>query len=117
MAGPGWTLGTFLGALLGTALPDRLGRALGVALYGMFIAIILPPAKKSRIICGTVIISMLASYLFSCLPGIRGISEGFKIIILTVAIAGFAAWKFPVQEEKQEQEGGAEERHRMYIFI
>lgn len=40
---------------------------------------------------------------------IRGISEGFKIIILTVAIAGFAAWKFPVQEEKQEQEGGAEE--------
>lgn len=109
VAGPGWTLGTFLGALLGTALPDRLGRALGVALYGMFIAIIIPPAKKSRIICGTVIISMLASYLFSCLPGIRGISEGFKIVILTVAIAGFAAWKFPVQEEKQEQEGGAEE--------
>ena len=48
VAGPGWTLGTFLGALLGTALPDRLGRALGVALYGMFIAIIIPPAKKSR---------------------------------------------------------------------
>lgn len=106
VAGPGWTVGTFLGALLGTALPDRLGRALGVALYGMFIAIIIPPAKKSRIICGIVIVSMLASYLFSWLPGIREISEGFKIIILTVVIAGFAAWRFPVQEEKKKQEGG-----------
>lgn len=101
VAGPGWTIGTFLGALLGTALPQRLGRALGVALYGMFIAIIIPPAKKSKIICGIVVVSMLASYLFSCLPGVREISEGFKIIILTVAIAGFAAWKFPVQEEKK----------------
>lgn len=109
VAGPGWTIGTFLGALLGTALPDRLGRALGVALYGMFIAIIIPPAKKSRVICGIVIVSMLASYLFSVLPGVREISEGFKIIILTVAIAAFAAWKFPVQEEEKTKEGDAEE--------
>ena len=109
VAGPGWTAGTFLGALLGTALPDRIGRALGVALYGMFIAIIIPPAKKSRIICGIVVLSMLASYLFSILPGVREISEGFKIIILTVAIAGFAAWKFPVREEA---EGKAEEKEK-----
>lgn len=104
VAGPGWTAGTFLGALLGAALPDRLGRALGVALYGMFIAIIIPPAK-SRIICGIIIVSMLASWLFSVLPGIREISEGFKIIILTVVIAGFAAWRFPVREEESMQEG------------
>ncbi len=104
VAGPGWTIGTFLGALLGTALPDRIGRALGVALYGMFIAIIIPPAKKSRIICGIVVLSMLASYLFSVLPGVREISEGFKIIILTVVIAGFAAWKFPVREEAEGEE-------------
>jgi predicted branched-subunit amino acid permease len=109
VAGPGWTVGTFLGALLGTALPDRIGRALGVALYGMFIAIIIPPAKKSRIICGIVVLSMLASYLFSILPGVGEISEGFKIIILTVAIAGFAAWKFPVREEA---EGKAEEEEK-----
>lgn len=102
VAGPGWTIGTFLGALLGTALPARLGRALGVALYGMFIAIIIPPAKKSRTICALVVISMLASGLFSVLPKIGTISEGFKIIILTALIAGVAAWKFPVQEETKE---------------
>lgn len=113
VAGPGWTVGTFLGALLGTALPDRIGRALGVALYGMFMAIIIPPAKKSRIICGIVVVSMLASYLFSVLPGVREISEGFKIIILTVAIAGFAAWKFPAGGDtaaKEETKMEGEER-------
>lgn len=110
LAGPGWTLGTFLGALLGAALPARLGQALGVALYGMFIAIIIPPAKKSRIICGIVVVSMLSSYLFSRLPAVREISEGFKIILLTVAIAGLAAWRFPVREEQtaEAQEGNAE---------
>lgn len=99
LAGPGWTLGTFLGALLGAALPARLGSALGIALYGMFIAIIIPPAKKSKIICGIVVVSMFCSYLFSRLPVLKEISEGFKIIILTVVIAGFAAWKFPMREE------------------
>lgn len=108
VAGPGWTIGTFLGALFGTALPDRLGRALGVALYGMFIAIIIPPAKKSRIIGSIVVISMLASYLFSVLPIAREISEGFRIIILTVMVAGVMAWKFPVREEGT-KEGRAEE--------
>lgn len=101
LAGPGWTLGTFLGALLGAVLPARLERALGVALYGMFMAIVIPPAKKSKIICGIVVASMAASYLFSCLPAVKEISEGFKIIILTVAIAGFAAWRFPVREEAE----------------
>lgn len=102
VAGPGWTFGTFLGALLGAVLPDRAGRALGMALYGMFIAIIIPPARKSRIIGGIVIVSMAASFLFSRLPVICEISEGFKMIILTVLIAGFAAWRFPVKEEEKE---------------
>lgn len=104
VASPGWVLGTFFGALLGTALPERLGRAFGVALYGMFMAIIIPPARKSRVICGIVVVSMAASYLFSCLPVTREISEGFKIIILTIVIAAAAAWKFPVQEEEREGE-------------
>lgn len=107
VASPGWVLGTFLGALLGTTLPERLGRALGVALYGMFIAIIIPSAKKSKIICGIIVISMLISFLFSWLPGVKEISEGFKIIILTVVIAGIAAWRFPVAEEQKEE--GTEE--------
>lgn len=108
VAGPGWTVGTFLGALFGAALPERLGRALGVALYGMFIAIVVPPAKKNRIICGIVTLSMVASYLFTCLPVLREISEGFKIMLLTVVIAGLAAWKFPVQESEEDTEGGRE---------
>lgn len=103
VASPGWVLGTFFGALLGTALPERLGRAFGVALYGMFMAIIIPPARKSRVICGIVVVSMAASYLFSRLPVTREISEGFKIIILTIVIAAAAAWKFPVQEEEREE--------------
>lgn len=108
VAGPGWTVGTFLGALLGMALPERLGRAMGVALYGMFIAIIIPPAKKSRIIFGIVLAAMAASFLFSVLPSVSEISEGFKIIILTIAIAGVAAWMFPVREE--ETQGGGEKK-------
>ena len=103
VASPGWVFGTFFGALFGTALPERLGRALGIALYGMFIAIIIPPAKKNRIICGIVAVSMLASFLFSRLPGVREISEGFKIIILTIVIAGAAAWRFPVREDNGER--------------
>ncbi len=101
VAGPGWTVGTFLGALLGAVLPGRLSRALGMALYGMFIAIIIPPARKSRVIGGIVAVSMAASFLFSRLPVLAGISEGFRMIILTIMIAGFAAWKFPVGEEEK----------------
>ncbi len=111
VAGPGWTIGTFLGALLGAVLPGRLSSALGVALYGMFIAIIVPPARKSKVIGGIVLLSMGTSFVFSRLPGIREISSGFRMIILTILIAGFAAWKFPVEEEVQdavpEKGGGA----------
>ncbi len=101
VAGPGWTLGTFFGALFGAILPSRLVAALSVALYGMFLAIIIPPAKKSKVIMGLVIISMTASFLFSRLPCLRDISSGVKIMVLTVVIAAAAAWKFPVTEEKE----------------
>jgi len=101
VAGPGWTIGTFFGAFFGAVLPDRLSSALGVALYGMFLAVVIPPAKKSRIIGAIVALSMGMSFLFSRLPWLSEISSGFRMIILTVLIAGFAAWRFPVRKEEK----------------
>ncbi|MCR5746982.1 MAG: AzlC family ABC transporter permease [Lachnospiraceae bacterium] len=95
----GWCLGTVLGIVAGDILPARLASAMNVALYGMFLAIIIPPAKKSRFMAGLVMISMAASLLFTLMPVISQISEGFRIIILTVLIAGIAAFIRPVKED------------------
>lgn len=103
VAGPGWTLGTFLGAVFGSILPLRMANAMNVALYGMFLAVIIPPARKNRVIAAVVVISMAASYLFSVLPLLRGISSGFRIMLLTILIAGIAAVLRPVAEEDREQ--------------
>lgn len=99
VAAPGWALGTCLGILMGEALPSRVVSALSVALYGMFLAVILPPARKDRVIAGVVAVSMLFSALFTWSPMLSGISSGTRIIILTVLISGAAALWFPVQEE------------------
>ena len=96
---PGWVLGTALGCLSGSLLPQNILNALGVALYGMFIAIIVPPTKKNKVLLGVVAVSMLLSLVFAVTPVLKGISSGFRVIILTVVIAGVAAWLFPVKEE------------------
>lgn len=97
---PGWTLGTALGVLSGSLLPARFISALSVALYGMFIAIIVPPARKSKLILGIVSVSMFLSYLFTLIPFLSKISSGFRIIILTVLIAGAAAIFFPINDKQ-----------------
>ncbi len=105
VAVPGWTLGTLFGALLGNVLPPAAVGALGVALYAMFLAIILPPARKSRVIAGLVAVSMLASAGLSWLVSALSwdfLTEGFRIIILTVVIAAGAALLFPVRDEQGE---------------
>jgi len=99
VASPGWVLGTFLGVILGNVLPASVSNALNLALYGMFIAIIIPAAKKSRVIFGLIIVTMLASGLFSVLPVVCELSSGIRIIILTLLIAGAAAFLFPIKEE------------------
>ena len=107
VAVPGWTLGTLLGALMGNVLPPRATAALGVALYAMFLAIILPPARKSRVIAGLVSISMAASGLLTWLCGRfgwTGFTEGFRIILLTVTISLAAALLFPVKEGNEKKE-------------
>ncbi|MEE1025736.1 MAG: AzlC family ABC transporter permease [Acutalibacteraceae bacterium] len=100
---PGWTLGTFLGIMSGSLLPGNVVSALSVALYGMFIAVIIPPARKSKIIAGIVTISMILSLAFAKLPLLKNITSGFRIIILTVIIAGIAAFLFPIKEEQGEE--------------
>lgn len=102
VAAPSWELGTFLGASVGNILPPSLANAMNVALYGMFLAIIIPPAKKDKFIAGIVALSMLASLIFSVAPVVSGISDGFRIIILTVVIAGIAAVIRPVTLEESD---------------
>ena len=96
---PGWGVGTLLGVLVGNVLPLRAVSALSVGLYGMFLAIILPPARKDRIIAGVVGLSFALSFAAARLPLLAGVSSGLKTIILTVAIALGAAILFPVREE------------------
>ncbi len=105
MAAPGWTLGTFLGVLVGNILPIRLVSALSVALYGMFVAVFIPPAAKSRIITGLVAVSFGASFLVHRLAVFSNLSSGVKIILLTLVISLAAALLFPVNS--REEEGGA----------
>ena len=99
---PGWVFGTFLGVVSGNILPARVLSALSVALYGMFIAIIIPPAKGNKVISGIILLSMLLSLAFTKLPLLSRISSGFRIIILTVVIAGAAAVFFPIKEDTNE---------------
>ncbi|MDO5423779.1 MAG: AzlC family ABC transporter permease [Eubacteriales bacterium] len=97
---PGWTIGTYLGVLMGNLLPANIVRALSVGLYGMFLAVIIPPARKNRILAGLILLSMAASFAFTKLPLVSSLSSGTRTIILTVLIAGGAAILFPVKEEE-----------------
>lgn len=96
---PGWTLGTAAGAVLKGLLPERVLSALSVSLYGMFLAVIIPPAKKNRILAGVIAVSMALSLIFSLIPALQSISSGIRLMILTVVTAGGAAILFPVPGE------------------
>lgn len=95
----GWTLGTFLGAWAGELLPIFIADAMGILLYGMFIAIIIPPARKER----KIIVVIAAAIVFSCgfkflLPSV---SSGFAVIISAVAAALIGAFFFPVEQKEE----------------
>ncbi len=97
---PGWSIGTYLGVFMGNILPDNIVSALSVGLYGMFIAIIIPPARKNKILALLITISMLASFLFDKLRIVSSIPSGTRIIILTIILSSIAAILFPVKEDK-----------------
>ena len=94
----GWSLGTFLGAAAGEILPKIITDALGIALYGMFFAIFIPPMRKQKSIVFAVLVAagcrIICKY---CLPFI---SSGFAIILCGVLTAALCAWLFPRKEEQ-----------------
>lgn len=98
VAVPLWSAGTSLGIIAGNFLPARVVSALSVALYGMFLAIIVPPAKKSRVIMIAVLVSFAASYASTIIPVINGLSGGTRTIILTVLIATVTAILKPISD-------------------
>lgn len=100
-AAPLWALGTALGIIMGTVLPSAIVSALSVAIYGMFLAIIIPPAKKNKVVLGLVLISFGASFLLEKLPFTEDISSGTRVIILTVVLSALAAIIFPHDEEDE----------------
>lgn len=95
----GWTGGTLCGALAGSVLPESLRMALGVMLYGMFIAIVVPPARKERPVLLCALLALACSSAFAWLPALRRLSPGISIVICTVAAAAVCAWLFPVKED------------------
>ena len=99
---PPWAAGTALGIALGNLLPLRIVSALSVALYGMFLAIIIPPARKSRIVLALVLIGFALSYACAHLPLISVLSSGNRTILLTVLISAAAAALFPVKNQDEE---------------
>lgn len=101
---PGWSAGTALGIVAGNVLPASAVSALSVALYGMFVAIIIPASKENKIVAGVVTVSFAASYAVSKTALFADMSDSMKISLLTVIIAGAAAALFPVNGEEGESE-------------
>ncbi len=104
VASPAWGIGTMLGVIAGNMLPVRLVSAFSVALYGMFLAVIIPPARKNKIVAALIVISFVLSYLAATLPVFSDISEGTRTIILTVVIASAAAILFPVPVKEEAED-------------
>ncbi len=94
----GWSLGTLLGATATNLLPMGARTALGIAIYGMFIAIIVPPARHSRPIAKVIGISVVLSCIFKWVPRLNGISSGWVIILCAVVASAYAALRYPVHE-------------------
>jgi predicted branched-subunit amino acid permease len=97
---PCWATGAMMGVLMGNILPQSIVSALSVGLYGMFLAIIIPPARKDKIIAGIIVVCFTLSFLSCYIPFVKDMSDGTKTIVLTVLISTIAAIMFPHKEER-----------------
>ena len=101
----GWTLGTLLGAVAGNVLPDSIKHALGIAIYGMFVAIVVPPMREHNGVLVGATVAIAVSCLVAYLPVLSFITSGFSIIIAALVGAVVAALLFPIPcEDKAEGE-------------
>ena len=97
----GWTLGTLTGALAGSVLPESLINAMCIALYGMFVAIVVPVARKERPVLFVVMLAMVFSCLFTWVPGLKSVSSGLAVSLCAIAASVIGAAVFPIEEEVQ----------------
>ena len=97
---PGWSIGTGIGIMAGNMLPEDIVSALSVALFGMFLAIIIPPAKTNKVVAGLIVVSFICSFLAAHISVLAGISASMRTIILTVVISAAGALLFPVKTEE-----------------
>ena len=104
VASPAWILGSLFGVVLGNVLSARIVSALGISLFGMFLAIIIPPAKKDAVLLFFVTLAMLFSGLFSYLPLTSRIAPGLRTLLLTVGLSLAAALLFPRDRVASEAE-------------
>lgn len=97
----GWSAGTLVGAIAGNVLPAVVISSLGVAIYGMFIAIVVPPAKKSKPVALCVITAIALSCMFKYIPALGAVPQGFVVIICAVAASALFAVIAPVNNERE----------------
>lgn len=95
----GWSGGTLVGSVATNFMPTILAEAMGIALYGMFIAVIVPPSKENKNVFITVVMAILLSIAFTYVPYINLLDSGWAVIIITVVVSAIAATLFPVREE------------------
>lgn len=98
----GWTGGTILGVVCGAVLPDIVKNALGIAIYGMFLAIIIPPSRTSRGILLAVVSAIVIRCILTYVPLFSSVSDGFAIILCGVLASGLAAIFYPVQDMSED---------------
>ena len=96
----GWTFGTATGAVATTIMPEALSSAMGIALYGMFIAIVIPPARENKSVFIAVLMAVCVSIFFSYAPVLKNISGGWTIIIITLLVSSLCATLFPIKTEE-----------------
>ena len=95
----GWTMGTLTGAVATSFMPKALSDAMGIALYGMFIAIVIPQARQEKSMLVCMGIALVLSCMFTWLPWLKSISSGLSIVLCTVITAAICAVVFPIEED------------------
>lgn len=97
----GWNIGTLMGGTVSTILPAALKNAMGIALYAMFIALIIPAARDSVKVLYVILAAVAVNCILKYIPLFGFISSGFRVILATVLASAYGAWKYPKEEENE----------------